>query len=214
MKLDKTEPKILKWTNRLKSANCTINKLTPLSIQEKPNGELLFAYINADVTSPEGYKINPIIHLRGDAVLIVPEIINRETGEKKFLMVKQRRIATGKLNLEFPAGMLDRNVNNPPFTAINELAEETGLEISESDLFPLSTRALYSTPGACDEAIWFYGIKIALSDSEFNSFDGRIRINDSENERIEVCLRDEKQFLDECESLQAVLAYHLYKQRS
>jgi ADP-sugar diphosphatase len=206
-----SEPKVESWIKTIESSGCTVESITPLSIQEKSNGELLFAYLNADVTSPEGYKLLPIIHLRGNAVLVVPEIANLKTGIKKFLMVKQRRIANGKINLEFPAGMLDRDIKNPALVAVKELFEETGLSITEDQLFPLSDKLLYSTPGACDEGILFFGAKIEISDNEFSSLDGRLRINESENERIDVVLKSEDEFLMENESIQALLGYNLFK---
>lgn len=213
MDIELTEPKVADWIQNLKEAGCKVGDIETLSAQVRPNGELLFAYLNADVTAPEGYKLLPIIFLRGHAVLVVVQIVCPESGEKKLLMVEQRRIAMGRINLEFPAGMLDRHVKNPGFVAVKELFEETGINVDQSALVPLCDRLLYSTPGACDEGIWFYGAQISLTREEMAEIHGRIRINESENERIRVVLKSTEEFLAQSESLQAHLAFHLFTQK-
>lgn len=213
MDINLNEPKVADWIRNLEEAGCKVGEIKTLSSQVRSNGELLFAYLHADVTAPEGYKILPIIFLRGHAVLVVVQVVCREDQEKCFLMVEQRRIATGRINLEFPAGMLDRDVENPGFVAVKELFEETGIEIDQKELVPLSDRLLYSTPGACDEGIWFYGAQVELTREEMDALHGRIRVNESENERIRVVLKREEEFLQESESLQAYLALHLFNKR-
>ncbi len=210
MELDYTEPKVAAWIKSLEQAHCTINAITPLSMQTKSNGELLFAYLHADITAPEGYKLLPIIFLRGDAVVVVPEIVNRDTGERKFLMVEQRRIASGELHLEFPAGMLDREIENPAAVAIKEVFEETGLKLDESKLTLLWDKPLFSSPGASDEKIWFFGIQVELSDSEFKSLHGRLRNNVNENEFIATALVSPEKFMSKNVSAQALLAELLF----
>lgn len=213
MKLDFSEPKLHQWKNSLEKAGCTINSITPLSVQEKGNGELLFAYISADVTSPEGYKLLPIIFIRGDAVLVVPEIRNRETGEVRYLMVEQRRIASGNLHLEFPAGMLDRDVHSPASVAIKELFEETGLPLDESKLTPLSEQPLFSSPGASDEKIWFFGTSVEISDKEFRDLNDRLCGAHDENEHIRTELVSRKEFFLKNVSTQALLGFMLWEEK-
>lgn len=213
MDINLKEPKVADWLQNLTEAGCKVGEIKTLSSQVRPNGELLFAYLHADITAPEGYKLLPIIFLRGHAVLVVVQVICKESGEKSFLMVEQRRIATGRVNLEFPAGMLDRDVKNPGFVAVKELFEETGIEVDQKELIPLADRLLYSTPGACDEGIWFYGAQVELTEIEMEDLHGRVRINESENERIRVVLRTEEEFLEQSESLQAMLAFHLFKKK-
>lgn len=211
MELNFSEPKLKNWKNSLEKAGCTIHSVTPLSVQTKGNGELLFAYISADVTSPEGYKLLPIIFIRGDAVIVVPEITNKDTQETRLLMVEQRRIASGELHLEFPAGMLDRDVHSPASVAIKELFEETGLPLDESRLIPLSKKPLFSSPGASDEKIWFFGTSVELSNEEFIDLDNRICGAHDENEHIITRLVSEERFLKENVSAQALLGFLMLK---
>jgi len=74
-------------------------------------------------------------------------------------MVRQRRIGNGNLSLEFPAGMLDAEVDNPLGVATREFIEETGLGISASDLFPLFDKKLFSSVGASDEGIFLLRLR-------------------------------------------------------
>lgn len=207
------EPKIIAWKKSLSDNGCTINKIEPLNIYlRRPTGELLFALLKADITTPEGNRIPPIIFVRGHACIIVPLLINKNGKEERFLMVQQRRIATGALSLEFPAGMLDREINNPLGVAIRELKEETGLDISEDLLFPLSEGPYYTSPGASDEGIYYYGCTIELDDEEYRSFEGRIRGDTTENEYIQVTLKTKEEAKREITTLPARLGLSLFEE--
>ena len=55
-------------------------------------------------------------------VTIVPELEGRES---RFLIVRQYRHGSGRISLEFPAGMMDKG-ESPADAAARELLEETG----------------------------------------------------------------------------------------
>ena len=203
-------PKYKSWIKKIKNSKCKIEKIVPLHIINKPNGELLFALLDADILTPQNEKLLPYIFLRGDASLIVPLIINSDTGEKKLLMIRQRRIANGEINLEFPAGMVDLNTDKPTETAISELSEETGVTISQSDIFKLSSKPFYSSPGASDEAIFYYGAIIKMGSSLFNSLEGRLTGDKSENEHIQVTLKSISSAEEKLTSLQGRLGLELF----
>jgi len=212
MELDFNEPKLAQWKESVENSGCMIHSVTPLSVQTKKNGELLFAYISADVTSPEGYKLLPILFVRGDAVIVVPEIINGETGEKYFLAIEQRRIASGNMHLEFPAGMVDRDVDNPAAVAIKELFEETGLPLNEPELVLLHPKPLYSSPGASEERIWFFGTSVTVPKDEFEDLKGRMTGAINENEHILTRLVTKREFVERNVSAQALLAICLFEE--
>ncbi len=206
------EPKIKAWKQSLINNGCTINSITPRSLYFRPDGELLFALLKVDVTAPDGNKIPPIIFIRGHASIIVPVLKNRDTGETRYLMVQQRRIATGSLTLEFPAGMLDRNINQPAQTAIRELEEETGLELALESLVPLNKTPLYCSPGASDEGVYYFGCFCELDDSAFTSFEGRLKDSPSENEHIRVTLKTKEEAEKECTSQPVLLGIFLIEE--
>jgi ADP-sugar diphosphatase len=205
------EPKIRAWMNLVRSAGCTIRKIKPLSLTHRKNGELLFALLDADVCSPEGHGLPNIVFIRGDACIIVTLVHNRDTGEERFLMVSQRRAGNGSMSLEFPAGMLDKDVDDPLGVAARELAEETGLQVSAADLFPLCDKKLFSSVGASDEGIYYFGCVKELDDAAWRALAGSPSTgNPDENERISVTLASRKEAEKQATSLQVHLGMYLF----
>jgi 8-oxo-dGTP pyrophosphatase MutT (NUDIX family) len=207
------EPKIRAWKKLVTDAGCAINTIEPISILYKKNGELLFALLDTDIRSPEGHGLPNIVFIRGDACLIVPLVRNRDTGEERFLMVRQRRVGNGSYSLEFPAGMLDNDVDDPVGVAARELAEETGVHIAANDLFPLCGRKLYSSVGACDEGIYYFGCVKELDDASWRSLaEGRKGGNRAEDEHLSVALVSRKEAEKEATSLQVRLGFYLFEE--
>jgi ADP-sugar diphosphatase len=204
------EPKISTWLTLVRNAGCSVRKIKPLSLTRKKNGELLFALLDADIRSPEGYRLPNIVFIRGDACLIVPLVRNRATGEERFLMVRQRRIGSGSASLEFPAGMLDGDTGDPAGVAARELAEETGLRAGDA-LFPLRGGKLFSSVGACDEGVYYYGCVKEIEDAEWRALArGPSAGNPDENERISVALVTREEAESGAISLQVYLGLHLF----
>jgi 8-oxo-dGTP pyrophosphatase MutT (NUDIX family) len=204
------EPKVHAWIRLVNDAGCAIAKIDPLAVLHKKNGELLFALLDADVRSPEGHGLPNFVFIRGDACLIVTLIKNRDTGEERFLMVRQRRIGNGSLSLEFPAGMLDADINDPAGVAARELAEETGIHVAAADLFPLCGQKLFSSAGASDEGIYYFGCIKEIDTAAWRSLDGRAGGNPAEGERISAALVSRKEAEAEATSLQARLGFFLF----
>ncbi len=202
------EPKVRCWMESVRKGGCTIRSMTALNLFHKKGGELLFALLQADIVDPHGNRIPDILFLRGHSCVIVPLLVNKATGEEKFLMIRQRRIGNGALNLEFPAGMLDDDIDDPTSVAQRELFEETGLSLPRTVIRPLCDRPLLCSPGASDEGIYYFGCRIELDASEFTAFEGRIISN--ENEQITVTLQSRKQAEAEATSLQVRLGLYLF----
>lgn len=205
--------KIQEWIDNVTNGGCTVHQVEIISDIRKKNGELLFALLNTDVRSPEGTKLPNIAFIRGHACVIVMLLKNKETGEEKFLMVRQRRIGNGQLSLEFPAGMLDYNTDDPVGVAVKEMYEETGLNVTRSDIFPLSEQLLYSSAGASDEGIYFFGCVKTLDNQSYMSFQKRICGNPDENEHIEVELLSREEALPSITSIQARLGFFLFEEK-
>lgn len=212
MNLD-NEPKIIAWKKNVTDAGCTIQEVQPMNLMRRKNGELLFALLDTRISSPEGHTLPNIIFIRGDACLVVTLVRNCTTKEELFLMVRQRRTGNGNLSLEFPAGMLDTEVNNAIGIAAKELHEETGIEVSETDLFPLCDKKLYSSAGASDEAIFYYGCIKEYDDQDFKALSGSLRDNPEENEHISVVLMTRAEAEKEASSLQVMLGFFLFEKK-
>ncbi|MFP4164008.1 MAG: NUDIX hydrolase [Chitinispirillaceae bacterium] len=206
------EKKIRNWKSSVESSGCTVQSLKPISEIRKSDGSLLFALLDTDVISPEGNKLPHVVFIRGHACVIVPLLLNRDTGEERYLMVHQRRIGNGHMSLEFPAGMLDEN-SDASDVAIQELMEETGLEASRDELVPLTDKMLYSSAGACDEAVFYYGIVKEMGDDEFRSFNGRQGGCAHEHEFISTALMTREEAEKQATSLQVRLGFFLFDQK-
>jgi ADP-sugar diphosphatase len=205
------EPKFKSWKQALVDAGCEINSITPLNLLNKKNGELLFGLFDIEAQAKDGVTLPRYAVVRGHACVMVPLIINKSTGEKKFLMIQQRRTGNGRINLEFPAGMLDRNVDDPVAVAIQELHEEAHLSVDRKALFPLSNKPLYTSVGLQDEAIYFYGAILKLSPEEFNALEGKTAGDQNDNEHITITLKTKDEALAQAESCQVILALHLFE---
>ncbi len=204
------EPKVMAWKKSVGTAGCVLGAVKPLALLSKRGGELLFALCDAEVTDPQGNRLPQYIFIRGHACIVVTLVRNSSTGEERFLMIRQRRIGNGEVNLEFPAGMLDRNVDAVRDVAVRELHEETGLVVSPNDMRELHSGPLYSSPGASDEGVYYFGCIVSLSGEDFKALDGRVAGNPSDGERITVTLRTMESGESETTSLQARLGFCLF----
>ncbi|MCL1947937.1 MAG: NUDIX domain-containing protein [Chitinivibrionia bacterium] len=211
------EPKTKNFFSVLKNNNVDVENVEVLSAQRKKNGELLFAYLKIDANDEEKNKLLPYIFIRGDAVVIVPIIRVKGKNEKYYLCVEQVRVADGAYHLEFPAGMLDENVDNPAFTAVKEMSEETGLKIDEEKLVILNDgKPLFSSPGACDEKIYYYKTDVTISGEEFAELNGKLLNNSEEDERIKLKLCRKEDFLSQTKSnmgLTALMLLEMYESK-
>jgi 8-oxo-dGTP pyrophosphatase MutT (NUDIX family) len=205
------EPKVQTWLTRATDAGCTVDEMSPLHLVHRKNGELLFGLFHVKAHDPQGTPLLPILLVRGDACVVVPQVRNRDTGEQRYVMVIQRRTGNGQLSLEFPAGMLDKEVDDPLGVMVKELREETGLPVSPSDLFALADRPLYTSVGLQDEAIHNFGCTLELSGAEYESLQGRLTGDAGEGERITVVLRTGDQARAEATSAQVLLALYLFE---
>ena len=206
------EPKVMAWKKSIETAGCVLGAVKPLALLNKRGGELLFALCDAEVTDPQGNRLPQYIFIRGHACIIVSLVKNSSTGEERFLMVRQRRIGNGQVNLEFPAGMLDRDVDAVRDVAVRELHEETGLVVSPGDMRELHDGPLYSSPGASDEGVYYFGCIVSLPGEDFKALDGRVAGNASDGERTTVVLCTRETAELETTSLQARLGLSLFSE--
>ncbi len=206
--------KVDQWRRDVLNAGCRINSITTLNTIMKKTGEHLFSLLDVDVEAPEGYRLPHIVFIRGHATVIVPLLINSENNEERFLMVRQRRIGNGLQCLEFPAGMFDLPEDDPADVAVRELFEETGLSVPREQLFPLAAHPLYSSAGASDETIIYFGCIHRCPSDEFNSFFRKTGGISDENEHIAIELLTRAEAEHQVTSLQARLGFYLFEEHS
>lgn len=172
------------WKSNLIANGLKINKIDEHYTRRRYNGEVLFSLLMLDAETPEGDKIPPICFLKGEVVCVLICLINKETKEKFLLLVKQRRIAEGGFTYEHPAGMVD-GTKTPLEIAVQEVREETGLEISESQLMDLMEgKRGFPATGTSDEAIYLYACEIEMTTEEIAAMNNKEMGTDYEFERI------------------------------
>jgi len=172
------------WKQNLEANGLKINKIDEHYTRRRYNGEVLFSLLMLDAETPEGDKIPPICFLKGEVVSILVCLIDKDTKEKYLLLVKQRRIAEGGFTYEHPAGMVD-GTKTPLEISIMEVKEETGLEVSASQLIDVTPqRRVFPSTGTSDEAIYLYYCEIEMSAGEIQDLNNKEMGTDYEFERI------------------------------
>jgi ADP-ribose pyrophosphatase len=86
-----------------------------------------------------------VVHHPG-AVVVVP-VLTDDDGHHHALLVRQWRVATGRVLFEVPAGKRDVEGESPEATANRELEEEIGFVAGRLD----ELSEFYNSPGFCDE---------------------------------------------------------------
>ncbi len=206
-------PKYKAWKRIVEKNGCVVGGAEILQDIPRRDGTILFAMIDAKVADPDGRPLPRYLVLRGSACVVVTVVENRETGERKFLMLRQRRIGNGADSLEFPAGMLASSVDDPGGVAVKELEEETGLKVGRDTIKPLSDHPLYSSSGLDDEAIHYFTCTVSLLTKEYQGLHGGHGGNAEEGEFIRMELWDYPDAVREVTSIQVRLGFHLYFER-
>jgi len=158
-----------------------------------------------------------MIYLQYQLVLQPDDVPQNTETDKHVLLTVQPRIAAGSLALtELPAGMLDDDTFSG--TAAKEISEETGLQVSESELINMSElatanattpprltsqqhnsqhgervveklqKAMYPSPGACDEFIPLFLYQKRVPRSQLDEWRGKLTGLREEGEKITIKL--------------------------
>ncbi len=172
------------WKSNLLKNGLQINNIEEHFTRRRYNGEVLFSLLMLDADTPEGDKIPPICFLKGEVVSILICLVDKVSKEKFLLLVKQRRIAEGGFTYEHPAGMVD-GTKSPVEIAIQEVKEETGLEVTENQLWDLTSgKRTFPSTGTSDEAIYLFACELEMTKAEIEAFNNKEMGTDYEFERI------------------------------
>ncbi len=208
-------PMVRLWEDSLRSQGWRLDSVEALNVLPRFDGNALFALLRARGLDPEGRPMLPYVLVRGEAAVVVPECVNRDTGERRLLMVRQRRVGDGSLSLEFPAGMVE-NGGDPAEAAWRELREETGLDaetLRDARLERLWHRGLSSSPGLTDESVHFFYVGLDLDDARFRALEGGAAGKPDEHEHITTTLRAPAEAFPEVGSMLALIGLFLYQNR-
>ncbi|KAL2868200.1 putative NUDIX family hydrolase [Aspergillus lucknowensis] len=158
-------------------------------------GRLGFVKLKADVSNASGENLPGSVFLRGGSVgmllLLQPDDVpSASENEKMAVLTVQPRIPAGSLAFsEIPAGMLD---DSGTFSgkAAEEIQEETGLTIPQSELIDMTSltlhssgelagsetlqRGVYPSPGGSDEFIPLFLCNKRMPRKDIEALQGKL----------------------------------------
>lgn len=201
--------KYQQWERLLKENDVDIRSLEELHTVRKKNGEVLFSMVKMDAIGANGEPLLPIALLRGHFVGVLVSLLEKESGVEKFLMVSQRRVASGAYMIEHPAGMVD-STKDPYEVAIMEVKEETGIEIQRDQLILLKERVLYSSPGLMDEGGYFFGVQLEVTQEEIRELEGNSMGHGTEGEYIQTFILTREEAMNQSVVANALLHFYLW----
>ncbi len=197
------------WEKLLKENDVDLRTIEELYTVRKRNGEVLFSMIKMDAVGSNGEPLLPIALLRGHFVGVLVSLFNKKNGEEKFLMVSQRRVASGAYMLEHPAGMVD-STTDPFEVGITEVREETGIEITKDQLVLLNEQILYSSPGLIDEGGYFFGVRLEMTEAEIQQLNDNSQGHGTEGEFIQTKVLSREEAMRESVVANALLHFYLW----
>ncbi|MBN2144412.1 MAG: NUDIX hydrolase [Candidatus Aureabacteria bacterium] len=200
------------WHELLKQNKMAVRDEKLLWMVPRSSGKaVLFAFLDICVETGTGVKMPPFVLIRGHAVVIIPILKEKESGECHVILVKQLRAAGGGFLYELPAGMLDEEIHDPAKVAVREFDEEVGLPLGDTVLHPINTEPLYTSPGLLDEGIFYFYFEKELCRSEIRKWNNKINSNPHENEHIEVLIIPFEQAFDKIRSIPALYGLAWYQ---
>jgi ADP-sugar diphosphatase len=206
------------WLKRVQ-LKYDVSELHIQSVDFKGGNAPLFIKLNAIATTQAGDWALGICLLRGDAVAVLPVL--RCEGQNYLLLIRQSRLAVADdALLEIPAGMLDLETN-PKAVAVKEMQEETGLVISEADLWDLNVaknqadtpKPMWASSGLLDEAVYLYAMEREVIASELKALDNQQHGVAEEGEIIITQVLPEQELLHSTQDAKTLLAYLLWKNK-
>ncbi len=198
-----------KFTSWLETLNVTEFRLESIEVRDIfLFGSIMgFICINCKMFPrhvPEGEVARPLpgyVFIRGDAIVILVIIKDKDTGKLYVVLTDQYRLPFGNSIIEFPAGMMDEERNFRGQAAL-ELKQEAGIEIQPEDLHELITFG--PSFGGCDEKITAFYCEIIRTHEEMIEIQKKIYGEHEEGEIIR--LRIEEFDIDKILSLNKVHA--------
>ena len=178
-------PKYLSWKKEVESTGTRIDHVDVLAAISRAPGQLIAAFIDTQMTTPEGDILPRCMLFRGKSVVIVP-VIYCEDEEVYTLMVKQRRPVNGEFFIEFPGGVFDAGNEQPAALAIQELSEELQIQIKDTDLKTLHEEPVTVCTGMLDEQAYFFYFEKHYKKKDLFKLNGRVTGHHHEGEFLQV----------------------------
>jgi ADP-sugar diphosphatase len=179
-------PLFTTWAKKVESHGNVIKNVEIKSIITRGTNRIYSAFIDVELLTPEGQKLNRCILLRGPSVAVIPVLLFED--QEYILLTKQRRIIDGDYSFEVPAGAHDPSTGTPRENAALELEEETGLKVNPNDLIQINKTPLKVCESLLDETVHFFGYVKSCSLEELEELKTRSSGVHSDQEYIALAL--------------------------
>lgn len=134
-----------------------------------------------------GIPLPGIVFSRGNSVAVLPVLKLKDTTHRYVICTEQYRVPAGKKMIEIPAGMMDL-AGSFVGVAAKEMAEETGIIMTQKELIELTPSLVFPSIGACDEGMKIMYYTKEVTASELAALNGKITGSVEENEVIQLRL--------------------------
>ena len=145
--------------------------------------------------------------LTGDSVGCLI-ILNCE-HEYYVLLVEQNRPSVGERTREIVAGRMD-GATDPLAKIVEEIREETGLELPRNTIRSLTARPLYTSPGQSDERMHLYACEVKVTREKLESLQGQLHGNPDENEKTRLVILPVNEVHHNSDDMKTGLALQLW----
>jgi 8-oxo-dGTP pyrophosphatase MutT (NUDIX family) len=150
------QPHFLLWKKRLEDHGNILKNVEVLGKISRDGVNLLGAFLDCQILTPEGAEIPRCVFISSDSVAIIPVLTCKEDGAIYTMMVEQRRIVDGGYVTEFPAGGIGSE-DNLKIVACQELQEELQLTVVPEELIPLADEPVkINSSWSGDQTYFFY----------------------------------------------------------
>lgn len=197
------------WRESLDREGIQVQSVRELHTIRKSNGQVLFTLLGLEAVDPDGIPLMPCVLLRGHFVSVMIILEELHTGEEFLLLVRQRRVGSGMVFYEHPAGMCDEE-SDPYVVAIHEVSEETGLTINRNQLHLLNRELLFSSPGLMDEGGYFFYCRLRMDRKSIELLGNRKTGDTGEHERIHTFVCPLKEAVRYMRNTNSLINWYLY----
>ena len=174
-----------RWKKRVEGNGNIFKKIEVLAEIYRDNINLIGAFLDCQLLTPEGHHIPRCVMICDNSVVIVPVLFCKENDEIYTIMVEQRRIIDGGFAIEFPSGGVGRT-RDPKSMACQEIREELQINILPEELIPLAEDSIKVNPSFSGDVVDFFYFKKNVSISFLNEINGRSTGCHEDSEYIKV----------------------------
>lgn len=208
----------------VKNKSFNLQKVVVRDVRFTDSGFPLFGSMDIKYELPCGTKRDDHVQFRPPSVCCLPVVFTErnDTSPRYVLLTSQIRSITQSVSfLEIPAGSMDKN-DGFRSRMIEELSEETGLEIFDDQLKVLSPinyrnrseHYYYQYPscGSYLERMYFFYVEIEILEEQLDHLLSRTHGNKAEGEKINLALYYLHEIPKVTHDSKSVMAYYMYAQ--